>query len=140
MAAEYFSANVRGAPSDKESAAGLLSRLIGDASALVRNEVALAKTELTHAANNAKRGVAALAIASVIMLAGALSLIAALILALAQVIAPWAAALLVGVAFAIVGFIMFQAARSKLSATAKPLARTQSSLQQDAAVLARRAS
>ena len=85
MATEFASG--RG-PSDQESAATLFSRLISDASALVRNEIALAKSELSEAATNAKLGLAALAIASVVMLAGAMALIAALILGLAEVMEP----------------------------------------------------
>jgi xanthine/uracil permease len=123
---------------NEDSATGLFSRLIGDAGALFRNEVALAKAELATAASNAKLGAAALAIAAVVMLAGAMSLIAALILGLAEVVAPWLAALIVGVVLAVIGLAMFQTAKKKFSATAMPFARTQTSLQQDAAVLVRR--
>lgn len=135
MATDY--APGRG-PSDQESATSLFSRLISDASALVRNEVALAKRELSEAATNAKLGLAALAIASVVMLAGAMALIAALILGLAEVMEPWLAALVVGVVLGIIGVAMFATAKRKLSATKHPLSRTQSSLQQDAAMIARR--
>jgi hypothetical protein len=125
-------------PKDQESAASLISRLINDGSALVRSEIALAKAELATAATNAKAGAAALAIASVVMLAGALALIAALILGLAEAMAPWAAALIVGAVLAIIGLAMFATAKRKLLATKHPLTRTQTSLQQDAAMLARR--
>lgn len=139
MASAYMPSDTHGGPSDQESATGLFSRLISDASALVRNEVQLAKSEFAAAATNAKIGAAALAVASVVMLAGLMSLIAALILGLSEVIAPWAAALIVGIALAVIGFVMFQTAKRKLSASAKPLPRTQTSIQQDAAVIARRA-
>lgn len=135
MAARYAEGE---SPADRETAASLLGRLLSDGSALVRNEIALAKAELQEAATNAKRGFAALAIAAVVLLAGALALIAAAILGLSEVMQPWLAALLVGAALAIVGLIMFTAARRRLSATKRPLPRTQSSLQQDAAVIARR--
>jgi hypothetical protein len=110
MATDFTSAGPRHGPSDQESAAGLFSRLISDASALVRNEVQLAKTELSNAATNAKLGATALAIAAVVMLAGAMSLIAAVILGLAEVVEPWLAALIVGVVLAVIGFVMLQAA------------------------------
>jgi len=138
MATDNFSSGR--APPEQASAARLFSRLIGDASALVRQEVALVKSELAAAVTNAKMGAAALAVASIVMLAGMLSLSAALILALAQFIAAWAAALLVGVALAAAGFAMFHTARRKLTASVRPLPRTRSSLQQDAAVIARRTS
>jgi hypothetical protein len=127
-------------PSEQDSTGSLFSRLFNDASALFRNEIALAKSELHEAAMNAKLGLAALAIASVVLLAGAMSLIAAAILGLAEVMQPWAAALLVGAVLAIIGIAMFLTAKRKLSATRRPLPRTQTSLQQDAAVLARRGS
>jgi uncharacterized membrane protein len=123
MAAEYLSGRN---PSDQEPASSLFSRLLGDASALVRNEIALAKSELHAAATNAKLGLAALAIASVVMLAGMMTLIAAIVLALAQVMQPWTAALIVG------------AVLSGMSTTKHPLQRTRTSLQQDAAMIARR--
>lgn len=135
--ATHFAAG-RG-PSDEESAGSLFSRLFNDASALVRNEIELAKSELADAAANAKLGLAALAIASVVMLAGALALITALILGLAEVMQPWAAALLVGAVLAIIGIAMFITAKRKFAATRRPMPLTQKGLQQDAAVLARRA-
>jgi len=125
-------------PPDQESATGLLSRLVTDVSALFRNEIALAKSELVDAATNAKLGIAALAIAFVVLLAGAQTLIAAVVLALAEVMAPWAAAFIVGGLLAIVGFVMLSAAKRKLSVIKRPVPRTQDSLQQDAAMIARR--
>jgi hypothetical protein len=135
MATQFSSAP---GPTDHESATSLFSRLISDGSALVRNEIALAKRELAEAATNAKLGVAALAVASVVLLAGAMSLIAALILGLATVMEPWLAALLVGVVLGIVGLVMLAAAKRKLMLTKHPIPRTQTSLQQDAAMIARR--
>jgi uncharacterized membrane protein YqjE len=123
---------------EKQPLAALFSRLIADASALVRGEVALAKAELSEAATNAKLGAATLGLALVVLLSGALSLIAALILGLAQVIEPWLAALLVGIALTGVGFMMLQLARNKMKVSTPKLQRTQSSLRADAAMLARR--
>ena len=83
---------------EHESAASLLSRLVGDCTALVRNEIALAKAELAESTTRAKAGVAALIGAVATLLAGSLALIAAIILGLAEVMEPWLAALIVGVA------------------------------------------
>ncbi len=123
---------------DQESTSSLFSRLISDASALVRNEIALAKSELSEAATNAKLGLAALAVASVVMLAGSLALLAALILGLSTVMEPWAAALIVGAVLTAIGIAMFLTAKRKLAMTKRPLPRTQTSLQEDAALIARR--
>jgi hypothetical protein len=65
-------------------------------------------------------------------------LVTALILALAKVLDPWLAALLVGIALSAIGVAMLQIAKKKIQATTPPLPRTQSSLQADVAVIARR--
>jgi hypothetical protein len=123
---------------ERESAAGLLSRLLGDFTALVRNEVALAKAELSEAANSAKAGLAALAIAAALLLAGSLTLIAAIVLALAEVMEPWLAALIVGGVLALVGFVLLQGAKKKLQPSNLDMGRTRSAVRNDAEVLARR--
>jgi hypothetical protein len=125
-------------PLERESAGSLLSRLLSDASALVRNEVQLAKAELRETTSNLKEAASAIAIGAAVLLAGVLALIAAVILALAQVVEPWVAALIVGAGLAIVGLIMVQTARKKLDFGHLTLERTQSSLRSDARVVARR--
>jgi hypothetical protein len=123
---------------ERESAAGLLSRLLGDFTALLRNEVALAKAEFSEAASTAKAGVAALAIAAVVLLAGTLTLLAAAVLALAEVMAPWAAALSVGAVLAIIGFVLLQSAKRKLQPSNLDMNRTRTAVRSDAEVLVRR--
>ena len=125
-------------PPEQESATGLLSRLVNDVTALFRSEIALAKSELADAATNAKLGLAALAIAFVVLLAGAQTLIAAVVLGLAEVMEPWAAAFIVGGVLAIGGLVMLTTAKRKLATMKRPVPRTQDSLQQDAAMIARR--
>lgn len=123
---------------DQEPATSLLSRLLSDATALVRNEVQLAKAELRETTSTLKAGIAAIAVGGAVLLAGVLALITAVILALAQVVEPWIAALIVGATLAIVGLVMLQAAKKKLEPGALMLDRTQTSLKRDAQVVARR--
>jgi cytochrome c biogenesis protein CcdA len=123
---------------EQEPAGQLLSRLLSDATALFRNEVQLAKAELRETTTQVKAGLAAIAIGAVVLLAGVLALITAVILALAQVVEPWIAALIVGVVLAIIGLIMLQTAKKKLEPGNLALDRTQSSLRRDAEVVARR--
>jgi Putative Actinobacterial Holin-X, holin superfamily III len=123
---------------DPESMSGLLSRLLSDAAALLRNEVALAKTEVSKSIDSLKVGIAAVAVAGIVLLGAFLTLIACAVLALAHVLEPWLAAGIVGVALALIGFLMMQAAKRKLSQPGIALDRTKDSLQRDAAV-ARRA-
>jgi hypothetical protein len=140
MATDYtsMSAPPRGGAPEQESAANLIGRLLTDLTALLRNELALAKAEFAKAATNGKRGVAGMAAACAVLLAGALSLVAAAILGLAEVMAPWLAALLVGVALGVIGFLMFQTSKKKLDPSALSLERTQHSLRRDAEVVGRR--
>jgi Putative Actinobacterial Holin-X, holin superfamily III len=123
---------------EQESASGLLSRLMSDAAALLRNELALARIELAKSADAFKVGLAAVAVAGAVLLGAFLTLIASAVLALADVLEPWLAACIVGVVLALIGFLMMQAAKRKLSQPGIALDRTKDSLQRDAAV-ARRA-
>ena len=84
-------------PLENESTKGLLGRLFGDLTALFRNEFALARAELASSATRAKAGLVSLLGAVSTLLAGSLALVAAAILALAQVMEPWLASLVVGV-------------------------------------------
>lgn len=136
--ARELSAGSHVAPLEQESAASLVSRLVSDATALVRNELALAKAEVSETAASMKAGITALAIAAAVLLAGLLALLAAVVLALAQIVEPWIAALIVGGALALVGVLLVQGAKKKLEPSELELDRTQRSLQKDAAVVARR--
>jgi hypothetical protein len=127
-----------GGPLERESAAGLFSRLMSDATALLRNELALAKAELSSAASHLKAGLIALALGAVVLVAALLSLLAAVILALAQVVEPWLSALIIGVALAIAGLLMLQGARKKLQPSNLEMERTQTALKRVVAVVARR--
>src|SRR6185503_20795033 len=88
---------------EHESATTLLGRLISAFTELVRNEVALAKAELSASTTRARSGVVALIGAVSTLLAGSLAIVAAIVLGLAQVMEPWLAALTVGVVITIVG-------------------------------------
>jgi hypothetical protein len=138
MATDYTSMSGGRGPSEQESAANLVSRLVNDLTALFRNELALAKAEVSKAATNVKLGLAGLAVAGAVLLAGASALVAAAILALAEVMDPWLAALVVGVALGVVGFVMLQSAKRKLEPSNLTMERTQHSLRRDAEVVARR--
>src|SRR5688572_11892828 len=81
----------------------LLRQLIGDIIDLVRNEFALARSEFSDAASAARVGIVSAAVAAVVLTAGALALTAALVLALAQWMVPWLAALIVGALLTFVG-------------------------------------
>jgi hypothetical protein len=123
---------------ERESTGGLLSRVFGDFAALLRNEVALAKAELSESTSRAKAGVAALIGAVSTLLAGSLALAAAVILALSKVVEPWLAALIVGVTITVVGVVLLIGAKKKLVPPHIEIDRTRAAVRNDVDVLARR--
>ena len=125
---------------ENESPAALLSRLVNNLAELMRNEIALAKAELSASTTRAKAGIGALIGAVATLLAGSLALVAAIILALAKVMEPWLAALIVGVTIGAVGLLLLHAARKKLLPPHLEIDRTRAAVRQDVEVLARRTS
>lgn len=131
---------VSGGPDVAESGsvAGLLTRLMDDVLALAKNEIALAKAEARSAVRDVKLSVAPFAIAAGVLLAGALTLVATLVLALAEVMRPWLAALIVSVVLLLVGWMLLKAGQRKWANIGEEFDRTQESLRKDATVVARR--
>jgi cytochrome c-type biogenesis protein CcmH/NrfG len=82
---------------------------------LVRQELVLASAELDVKVQKLKRELAAIAIGAGLMLAGMLALVAAVILVLALVMPPWAAALISGAVAAGAGFGVVQAKKPSVS-------------------------
>jgi Putative Actinobacterial Holin-X, holin superfamily III len=85
----------------------LFGDLARDTGTLVRQEVELAKTELTQKASRAARDLGVLAVGGLVAYAGFLALLAAVALGLvAAGLEPWLAALLVGAVVAVVGAVL----------------------------------
>lgn len=127
-----------GSTQSSSSTVNLLGRLLDDATALLRNEVQLARAEALETVHQLKTRAGAMAAGGALIAGGALTLIAAAVLGLAQVVPAWAAALIVGGALLLLGWAMLAAARKRL--IEKPLIRTRESFDRDAAVVARRTS
>lgn len=136
--ATQLASEPRGAPLERESTASLFSRLLTDVTSLLRNEVALAKAEFRETVHNIKVGSTSLAIGAAVLLGGVLALLASAILALAQVVAPWLSALIIGAALVIVGMVMLNTAKKKLQPSNLDLDRTRMAVRQDVEVIARR--
>jgi len=124
---------------ESESTAGLLSRLMGEVSTLLRKEIALAKAEVSEAISEAKAGAISIAAGGALLFAAALILFAAIILLLAEVMEPWLAAFIVCAVVGIVGFILMQGGKKKLSASSLKPERAQESLRKDKEMVQRRA-
>jgi hypothetical protein len=88
----------------------LFGQLTQDMGLLVRQEAQLAKTEMQAKVSRATSNLVSLATGGIVALIGALALTAALILLLVDPVglAPWLAALLVGIVMAAAGYFMLQ--------------------------------
>jgi hypothetical protein len=94
---------------DDRSLGELFADLARDMGVLVRQEVGLATTELTHTATRAGRELATVAVGGLVAYAGLLAILAAIIIGLAAAGLPWwLAALVVGVVVALIGGALVQ--------------------------------
>ena len=94
---------------DDRSLGELFADLARDMGVLVRQEVGLATTEMTHKATRAGRELAVLAVGGLVAYAGLLGILAAIVIGLATAGLPWwLAALVVGVVVALLGVVLVQ--------------------------------
>jgi len=93
----------------------LFSQLTQDVGTLVRQEAALARTEIRDKVSHVTGNAGGLAIGGFIAFVGALALTAALILGLAELgVAPWLSALIVGALMAGGGYLLLQKSLAEL--------------------------
>ncbi len=94
---------------DERSLGELFAELAQETSTLVRQEVELAKTELSQTATRVGKDLALLAVGGAVAYAGFLALLAALAIGLGQLGVPWwLAALIVGLVVVGVGYFLVQ--------------------------------
>lgn len=110
----------------------LFADLANETSALVRNEVALAKVEITDKATRVGKNVASLFIGGAVAYAAMLAIGAAVILLLATVMPAWLSALIVGVVVGVVGWMLISKAAAALRRTELKPRETVQSLKEDA--------
>jgi len=106
---------------DEDSLAELAKRLTDQSSDLARKEVELAKAELELKAERIGTGIGAFGGAGIVALLAAGALTATLILALAEVLEPWLAALIVTVAYLAVAGVMALLGRKKVAEGSPPV-------------------
>lgn len=92
----------------------LFSELTQEASSLFRQEIRLARAELTDKARQAGRGAAEIVVGAVVLLLAVGVLAAAAVLGLATVVQPWLAALIVAAALALIGGVVLVAGLSNV--------------------------
>lgn len=117
---------------EERSIGDLFSELAGETSTLVRQEVALAQTELTQKATVVGKNVGFLVVGGAISYAALLAVLAAVIIGLSLWIPAWISALVVGIVVAIVGFLLVSSALSALKKIEITPRETVESLKEDA--------
>jgi uncharacterized BrkB/YihY/UPF0761 family membrane protein len=110
----------------------LFSDLATEMSNLVRQEVALARVELSQKAKHIGKNVGYLVVGGAVAYAAALAIIAAIIMLLARYMPDWGAALLVGIIVAGVGWLLIGKALSALQQTEMTPRQTVETLKEDA--------
>ncbi len=88
--------------------------LLSDGSLLIRQEIKLAKAEAEEKIDQAQSGLIALAVGLLIAMVALLVLVQALVVALGNLMPPSLAALLVGVALAVIAFVAITKAQADL--------------------------
>ena len=94
----------------------VLQRVTEESKALIGEELQLARTELTSKVKTAGKGAGLLGAAAVVAIFGVMAITAAIILALAIVMPPWAAAMVVALAYLAIAGILAISGRNQVQA------------------------
>jgi uncharacterized BrkB/YihY/UPF0761 family membrane protein len=111
----------------------LFGDLANEMSNLVRQEVALARVEISQKAKYAGRNIGYLVVGGAVAYAALLAVLAAVIMLLDKVMPAWGAALLVGVVVAAIGWLLVGKAMSALQQMEVTPRETVETLKEDAA-------
>lgn len=118
---------------DTRSAGGLLTDAMGNVSALVRNEVDLARAEISENITQAGIALGLIAGSAILALVALIVLASALVAALAEAgLHPGWAALIVGAALAAIAYVMFQKGTNDLKLSSLAPTRTAKNVRRDA--------
>lgn len=117
---------------NNQSLGDIVSSLFGDISTLFRQEVQLAKTEMTQKASRAAKDAVGAIIGGVIAIIGVMVLIWALIYGLAVYMPLWLSALIVGGVITLVGVIVLMNGIKDLQNIEPAPERTVRTLKEDA--------
>ena len=120
-------------PMENKPLGDLFSDLASDMSNLVRQEVNLAKLEVTQKAKHVGRNVGYLVVGGAVAYAGLLAVIAAIIMLLDRYMPTWGAALLVGAIVALIAWLLIGKALAGLQQTDLTPRETVETLKEDAA-------
>lgn len=117
---------------DDRSLGDLFAELTHETSTLVRQEVELARVELSQKVSRVGKDAASLAVGGALAYAGVLALVAAAILGLGEAGLPWwLSALLVGAVVGGIGYLLVERARSAIKRTDVAPRRTAETLKEN---------
>jgi xanthine/uracil permease len=116
---------------ESTSVSELFQELADQTRTLVSLEVNLAKAELSEKASKMGRSAGFMAAGGFIIYAGFLAIMAAVIIALANVISPWLSALVVGIVVGLIGYSLLRKGMNDLKKESPLPQRTLDSLKRD---------
>ena len=119
-------------PLENRPLGDLFGDLASDMSSLVRQEVALAKVEITQKAKYVGRNVGYLVVGGAVAYAALLAIIAAIIMLLAKVVPNWGATLIVGAVVGVIGWLLIGKAMMALQEAELTPRETVETLKEDA--------
>ncbi|MEN3328055.1 MAG: hypothetical protein V7638_2862 [Acidobacteriota bacterium] len=119
-------------PLENRPLGDLFGDLATDMSNLVRQEVTLAKVEITQKAKYVGRNVGYLVVGGAVAYAALLAIIAAVIMLLARIMPNWGATLIVGVVVAAIGWMLIGKAMMALQQADLTPRETVETLKEDA--------
>jgi cytochrome c biogenesis protein CcdA len=117
--------------SQRQSFGDLLSQLANNSAALVRDEIALAKQEMTEKISSFKSGVVVAAIGAFIGVLAILTLLAAAVIGLGNLIGPGYSALVIGGVLAIIAGIITASGMGRIKQTSLKPEQTIETLEED---------
>jgi len=115
----------------RKSIGELLGQLANNSAALVRDEISLARQEMTEKVKSFRSGVVTIAIGAVVSLIAVLTLTAAAVIGLAHLMDAGYAALIVGGVLAIIGGIIAFSGMNRLKETSLKPEQTIETLEED---------
>lgn len=133
MATPRSSSELNQGPSPDQPLSRLISKTAGDLGSLVRKEIELAKIEVKDDLRTTARAGSAFGGAAFAGYMAALLVTLAIVFLLDLVMPLWVACLIIAVAYAIVGFILFQQGRTRMQAMTPGPEQTVETLKEDMA-------
>lgn len=116
---------------DERTIGELFAELARETSTLVRQEVELAKTEMTQKATSAGKDAGMIGAGGALAYAGLLAILAAVIIGLGELIPLWISALLVGLVVVGIGYVLIQRGLTAIKQISPAPRQTIESLKED---------